>query len=66
MYNVAINNDGFCSGTRVMAVTDRGICNLARCEASLMWCIPDEWTFEEAATVPVAYTTVYMALVSQN
>lgn len=26
------------------------------------WKIPDEWTFEEAATIPCVYSTVYLAL----
>ena len=28
-----------------------------------LWEVPDDWTLEEAVTVPVVYTTVYYALV---
>ncbi|CAG7723705.1 unnamed protein product, partial [Allacma fusca] len=26
------------------------------------WDIPDKWTFAEAATIPMAYVTAYLAL----
>ncbi|KAF9794028.1 hypothetical protein SFRURICE_010511, partial [Spodoptera frugiperda] len=52
------------SGTRVMGmVRNRGIANLAEGDRQSLCPIPDEWTFEEAATVPVAYGTVYYAMV---
>ncbi|CAH2093519.1 unnamed protein product [Euphydryas editha] len=52
------------NGTRVMGIVKHsGIANIVQVDRSLIWCIPDEWTFEEAASVPVAYTTVYFALV---
>ncbi|XP_050353258.1 fatty acid synthase-like [Nymphalis io] len=53
-----------CNGTRVMGmVRDSGMANMVVAEKALLWGFPDEWTFEEAATVPVAYGTVYYALV---
>ncbi|CAH2098689.1 unnamed protein product [Euphydryas editha] len=52
------------NGTRVMAlVKHSGIANIVEVDRSLIWCIPDEWTFEEAASIPVAYATAYFALV---
>ncbi|XP_046964244.1 fatty acid synthase-like [Vanessa cardui] len=52
------------NGTRVMGmVVNSGLANMVEAEKSLLWAIPDEWTFEEAASVPVAYGTVYYALV---
>ncbi|XP_053616908.1 fatty acid synthase-like [Plodia interpunctella] len=52
------------NGSRVMCMLrNRGHTNLAEVDKALTWCIPDEWTFEEAATVPVAYGTVYYAMV---
>ncbi|CAH2098693.1 unnamed protein product [Euphydryas editha] len=52
------------NGTRVMAlVKHSGIANIVEVDRSLTWCIPDEWTFEEAASIPVAYATAYFALV---
>nr|XP_034827721.1 fatty acid synthase isoform X1 [Maniola hyperantus] len=52
------------NGARVMAmVRSSGCANMVEADKALMWNIPDEWTFEEAATVPVAYGTVYYALV---
>ncbi|XP_022835184.1 fatty acid synthase-like isoform X2 [Spodoptera litura] len=52
------------NGTRVMGmVCNRGITNLAEGQKDILWPVPDEWTFEEAATVPVAYGTVYYAMI---
>ncbi|GFY75406.1 fatty acid synthase [Trichonephila inaurata madagascariensis] len=31
-----------------------------------MWDVPDDWTLEEASTVPVAYSTAYYALVMRG
>ncbi|KAF9823812.1 hypothetical protein SFRURICE_006663, partial [Spodoptera frugiperda] len=51
-------------GTRVMGmVRNRGIANLVEAEWQSLYPIPDQWTFEEAATVPVAYGTVYYAMI---
>ncbi|XP_048482207.1 fatty acid synthase [Plutella xylostella] len=52
------------NGSRVMAmVRNSGMANMVAGDRCLLWCIPDEWSFEEAATVPVAYGTVYYAMV---
>ncbi|XP_022831505.1 fatty acid synthase [Spodoptera litura] len=52
------------NGSRVMGmIRNRGMANLAEGDRFLLWAIPDEWSFEEAATVPVAYGTVYYAMV---
>ncbi|XP_026313533.1 fatty acid synthase-like [Hyposmocoma kahamanoa] len=51
------------NGSRVMAmVRNRGMANIVEGDRALMWAIPDEWSFIEAATVPVAYGTVYYAM----
>uniref|UniRef100_A0A2H1WWR5 SFRICE_007688 n=1 Tax=Spodoptera frugiperda TaxID=7108 RepID=A0A2H1WWR5_SPOFR len=52
------------NGTRVMGmVRNRGIANLVEGDRQNLCPIPDEWSFEEAATVPVAYGTVYYAMI---
>ncbi|XP_050552883.1 fatty acid synthase-like [Spodoptera frugiperda] len=52
------------NGSRVMGmIRNRGMANLAEGDRFLLWAVPDEWSFEEAATVPVAYGTVYYAMV---
>ncbi|CAH2052769.1 unnamed protein product, partial [Iphiclides podalirius] len=52
------------NGSRVMAmVRNSGMGNVVEGDRALMWGIPDEWTFEEAASVPVAYGTVYYAMI---
>ncbi|CAF4803306.1 unnamed protein product [Pieris macdunnoughi] len=52
------------NGSRVMAmVRNSGMANMVEGNRSLTWSIPDEWTFEEACTVPVAYGTVYYSMV---
>ncbi|XP_050353261.1 fatty acid synthase-like [Nymphalis io] len=53
-----------CNGTRVMGmVRNSGMANMVVVDKALLWGFPDEWTFEEAASVPVAYGTVYYGLV---
>ncbi|XP_045453921.1 fatty acid synthase-like [Melitaea cinxia] len=52
------------NGTRVMAIVDnKGLSNVVEADRRVVSFIPDEWTFEEAATVPLAYGTAYHALV---
>ncbi|KYN04772.1 Fatty acid synthase [Cyphomyrmex costatus] len=48
---------------RVMGIRDTDcIANVVEKDECLSWKIPDEWTFEEAVTVPCVYTTIYYAL----
>ncbi|KAG5318197.1 FAS synthase, partial [Pseudoatta argentina] len=48
---------------RVMGIRETDcIANVVVKDKDLCWKIPDTWTFEEAATVPVIYSTVYLAL----
>ncbi|XP_037572178.2 fatty acid synthase [Dermacentor silvarum] len=52
------------NGRRVMGmVNGKGIATALAADPIMMWDIPESWTMEEAATVPVAYSTVYYALV---
>lgn len=47
------------NGTRIMGmVTSQALSNLLICDPYLSWKIPDEWSMEDAATVPVVYGTV--------
>ncbi|XP_036148675.1 fatty acid synthase isoform X2 [Monomorium pharaonis] len=51
------------NGQRVMGVNDTDcIANVVVKNKDLCWKVPDAWTFEEAATVPCVYSTVYFAL----
>ncbi|XP_050353705.1 fatty acid synthase-like [Nymphalis io] len=50
------------NGTRVMGMVN-GMSNMLVVDKSILCGFPDEWTFEEAASVPVAYGTVYYALI---
>lgn len=46
-------------GERVMGmVTSRGLSTLVFQDSPLVWKVPDHWSLEEAATVPVVYGTV--------
>ena len=47
-------------GNRVMGIGAAGLIATAGW-AELVWPVPTSWTLEEAATVPVAYSTVYYA-----
>ncbi|KAL6257917.1 hypothetical protein P5V15_011516 [Pogonomyrmex californicus] len=51
------------NGQRVMGLRDTDcIANIVDKDEGFYWKIPDAWTFEEAATVPCVYSTVYYAL----
>lgn len=46
-------------GDRIMGmVTSRALTNILEYDPYLAWKIPDHWSMEEAATVPVVYGTV--------
>lgn len=50
------------SGKRIMGMRKSGcLATMVEGDPSLMWDIPDEWSLEEACTVPVVYLTVYMS-----
>ncbi|XP_049273356.1 LOW QUALITY PROTEIN: fatty acid synthase-like [Rhipicephalus sanguineus] len=51
------------NGRRIMGVLGgKCIATMVTADPLAMWEIPDSWTMEEAATVPVAYSTAYYAL----
>ncbi|KAJ3652436.1 hypothetical protein Zmor_018400 [Zophobas morio] len=51
------------SGRRIAGMTNnQGISSYVTSDSSLDWKIPDSWTLEDAATVPVVYSTVIYAL----
>ncbi|KOX73549.1 Fatty acid synthase [Melipona quadrifasciata] len=50
-------------GQRIMAmVPARSLATTVVADPGFMWKVPDNWSLEEAATVPVAYATSYYAL----
>ncbi|XP_059048171.1 fatty acid synthase-like [Achroia grisella] len=52
------------NGSRVMSVVPNcGLANMVKASKTLTWDIPNEWSFQEAATVPITYLTVYCAMV---
>ncbi|XP_047993204.1 fatty acid synthase-like [Leguminivora glycinivorella] len=52
------------TGKRVMGIVQTmGLATTVQADVCLMWEVPDQWTLEQAATVPVAYATAYYALV---
>ncbi|XP_036143420.1 fatty acid synthase-like, partial [Monomorium pharaonis] len=51
------------NGQRVMGLNDTNcIANVVATRKNMFWKIPDAWTFEEAATIPCVYGTIYIAL----
>lgn len=52
------------NGNRVMGYTfGKGIATCVQVHSSLFtWAVPEHWTLEQAATVPIVYSTVYYAL----
>ncbi|KAK5638074.1 hypothetical protein RI129_012369 [Pyrocoelia pectoralis] len=52
------------NGGRVMGlVQEAALSNLVQLDTCLTWRVPDEWTLEDAATVPCAYTITLLCLV---
>lgn len=52
------------AGRRVMAmVPAKSLATTCTAYRNMMWSIPDNWTMEQASTVPCVYSTVYYALV---
>ena len=52
------------SGNRVMGLLPaKGLASVVDAHQAFLWSIPDDWTLEQAATVPVAYSTAFYALV---
>ncbi|XP_017068410.2 fatty acid synthase [Drosophila eugracilis] len=50
------------SGRRIMSMVEKGgVASYVEKPSKLIWDIPDHWSLEEAATVPVVYITVYYA-----
>ncbi|XP_066589497.1 fatty acid synthase [Prorops nasuta] len=50
-------------GRRVMGMVDaKGLATTLLADPGFLWEVPDQWTLEQAATVPVVYATSYYAL----
>ncbi|KAF5278088.1 hypothetical protein FQR65_LT03604 [Abscondita terminalis] len=51
-------------GRRVMGMVDaRSLATTCIADSQLLWEVPDKWSLEEAATVPIVYGTSYYALI---
>jgi fatty acid synthase, animal type len=51
-------------GKRIMAMVQaKSLATTCVAQRNMMWEIPDNWTMEEASTIPCVYSTVYYALV---
>jgi len=52
------------SGSRVMGLlAAKGLASVVDAHRDFLWTVPDDWSLEQAATVPVAYATAFYALV---
>jgi len=52
------------SGSRVMGLlAAKGLASVVDAHRDFLWSVPEDWTLEQAATVPVAYATAFYALV---
>uniref|UniRef100_A0A0B7B942 Enoyl reductase (ER) domain-containing protein n=1 Tax=Arion vulgaris TaxID=1028688 RepID=A0A0B7B942_9EUPU len=55
------------AGKRIMGILPaKGLATAVDTEKRFLWDIPDNWSMEEAATVPVVYCTAYYALVTRG
>lgn len=55
------------NGQRVMGmVPAKGLATSVAADPNFIWEVPDNWSLEEAATVPVAYSTAYYALIMRG
>ncbi|XP_050524285.1 fatty acid synthase [Daktulosphaira vitifoliae] len=49
-------------GEKIMGISPtRGLSNLVKVDKLMSWKVPDKWSLEDAATVPVVYGTVFYA-----
>lgn len=63
-YNIFSDHLKIFSGRRVMGMVTYGaMSTLIAADSYLLWDIPDCWTMEQAATIPVVYGTVIYALI---
>lgn len=47
------------NGDRIMGmISSKALSTLLECDPYLLWKVPDQWSLEESATVPVVYGTV--------
>lgn len=52
------------TGKRIMAMVEaKSLATTCVASRNMLWDIPDNWTMEQASTVPCVYSTVYYALV---
>ncbi|XP_055312062.1 fatty acid synthase-like [Sitodiplosis mosellana] len=52
------------SGKRIMAMVQaKSLATTCVAQRNMIWEIPNNWTMEQASTVPIVYSTVYYALV---
>ncbi|GFQ90829.1 fatty acid synthase [Trichonephila clavata] len=55
------------NGQRIMGmVPAKGLATTVAADPKFIWEVPDNWSLEEAATVPVAYSTAYYALIMRG
>ncbi|XP_043468880.1 fatty acid synthase-like [Leptopilina heterotoma] len=53
-----------CEGNRLMGIVrNNAVSNYITPDNHFTWIIPDNWTLEDAVTVPLAHTTAYLALI---
>jgi len=52
------------SGNRVMGLLPaKGLASVVDAHRNFLWSVPNDWSLEQAATIPVAYSTAFYALV---
>ena len=52
------------SGNRVMGLLPaKGLASVVDAHRQYLWSVPHDWSLEQAATIPVAYSTAFYALV---
>ena len=52
------------SGNRVMGLlAAKGLASVVDAHRDFLWSVPDDWSLQQAATAPVAYSTAFYALV---
>jgi fatty acid synthase len=55
------------NGRRVMGILPaQALATSVVCHQDFFWDVPTGWTLQDAATVPVVYTTAYYALVMRG
>lgn len=60
---IGLEFSGYLNNKRVIGISEKSLATHIYCPDFLLWELPDYYSLEEGATIPIVYSTVYYALV---